>query len=106
MGSRSDGGHQPPMGGVPRSTLRTPSIPPAYTSRTATTRLRPLAGDDRIGPRGTDGFDVLTLRGGLTLDRFRFTAAAENLTGEAYKYHSSGIYRPGRQLVLGAELSF
>ena len=63
------------------------------------------AADTRIGPDGTDGFSVFHVRGGLTLGRhFRFTAALENILDETYKYHASSFYRPGRQLVLGAEL--
>jgi len=63
--------------------------------------------DSRIGPDGTDGFAVLTLRAGLSpTQRLRLVAAAENLTNEQYKLHASGLYRPGRQLVLGAEVAF
>jgi outer membrane receptor protein involved in Fe transport len=63
--------------------------------------------DSRIGPGGTDGFGVLRLRGGFAVGtRFRASLAVENLTDERYKYHSSGIDRPGRQFVLGAEYRF
>jgi outer membrane receptor protein involved in Fe transport len=63
--------------------------------------------DSRIGPGGTDGFGVLHLRGGFSVGtRFRASLAVENLTDERYRYHSSGIDRPGRQLVLGAEYRF
>ncbi len=65
------------------------------------------AGDDRIGPNGTDGFNVLNLRGGIRLGgKTRITLAWENIFDEEYKYHSSGLLRPGSHLVFGGELSF
>jgi outer membrane receptor protein involved in Fe transport len=61
----------------------------------------------RIGPGGTEGYRVLSIRGGATLaDRVRITAGIDNLTDEAYKTHDSFVYRPGRQLVVGAEYRF
>lgn len=61
--------------------------------------------DSRIGPGGTDGFAVLHLRGGISFgENLRVSMAVENLTDEDYKLHSSGLFRPGRQLVLGLEL--
>jgi len=63
--------------------------------------------DPRIGPEGTDGFVMVHLRGGADItDRVRATAAIENVTDEFYKYHGSGLYRPGRQLLLGAQVRF
>ncbi len=63
--------------------------------------------DIRIGPNGTAGFAVVTIRSGATLwDRLRATLAVENLGDRKYKYHSSGVYRPGRQLVVGLETRF
>lgn len=65
------------------------------------------AGDDRIGPGGADGFSVFHLRGGLDVGtRGRLSLGLENLFDEDYKYHSSGVFRPGRQLVLGGEIRF
>jgi hemoglobin/transferrin/lactoferrin receptor protein len=62
--------------------------------------------DSRIGVGGTDAFATLHLRGGMSLgERLRLTAAAENLTDEEYKLHSSGVFRPGRQLVLGVQFT-
>jgi hemoglobin/transferrin/lactoferrin receptor protein len=71
-------------------------------------RLSPAdISDSRIGPEGTDGFDVLHLRGGLSLGSgARVSLALENITDELYKYHSSGVYRPGRQAVVQGELRF
>jgi outer membrane receptor protein involved in Fe transport len=63
--------------------------------------------DTRIGPGGTASFDVVTVRSGASFgDRLRATLALENLTDEKYKYHGSGVYRPGRQLVFGLETRF
>lgn len=63
--------------------------------------------DDRIGVDGTPRFDVLNLRGGLSVtERLRVTAGIENLTDQAYKYHGSYPYQAGRQLVLGTEFQF
>jgi hemoglobin/transferrin/lactoferrin receptor protein len=63
--------------------------------------------DTRIGPKGTDGFTVLTLRGGCAIsERLRAVIAGENLADEKYKYHGSGVYRPGRQIVVGVEAGF
>jgi outer membrane receptor protein involved in Fe transport len=57
-----------------------------------------------IGPFGTDGFVILNARGGVTVaDGFRFTLGLENALNEAYRYHASGIFRPGRQVTVGLE---
>jgi outer membrane receptor protein involved in Fe transport len=63
--------------------------------------------DVRVGANGTDGFNVFDLRGGVSLGaRLRVTAALENLFDQRYKYHGSGVLRPGFQAVLGAEYRF
>jgi outer membrane receptor protein involved in Fe transport len=63
--------------------------------------------DFRIGANGTDGYSVLSVRGGLTLaERLRLMVGVDNLTDEAYKTHDSWVYRPGRQLVLATEYRF
>lgn len=63
--------------------------------------------DYRIGPGGTEGYKVYGIRGGMTLaDRIRLSLGVDNLTNEAYKYHDSFVYRPGRQLVVGTEYRF
>jgi outer membrane receptor protein involved in Fe transport len=64
-------------------------------------------GDARIGPAGTDGFNAISVRGGFDLARqVRVVLGVENLLDEAYKYHASGIMRPGRQFVVGTEFGF
>ncbi len=63
--------------------------------------------DKRVAAGGTDGWEDIVIRGGLTAFRMlRVTAAVENLLDETYKYHVSGVLRPGRQVVLGAELRY
>lgn len=62
------------------------------------------ASDDRIGPDGTDGFNIFNVRGGLSISKnIRLIVALENISDEEYKYHSSGVYRPGFQIVGGVE---
>ncbi len=63
------------------------------------------AGDDRIGPGGTDGFNMFNIRCGLSLiNKIRLMLGLENILNEEYKYHASGVYRPGFQVVAGAEI--
>jgi outer membrane receptor protein involved in Fe transport len=63
--------------------------------------------DAFIGPNGTAAWRVLSVRGGATLlSHLRVRAAVENLTNEAYRLHGSQIDRPGREVVLGAEIGF
>ena len=75
----------------------------------AQARLSPadIADTARIGPAGTDGWQDVSIRAGATVARtLRVSAAVENLLDQQYKYHGSGVYRPGRQVVLGAELRY
>jgi hemoglobin/transferrin/lactoferrin receptor protein len=63
--------------------------------------------DTRIGPGGTDGFTVFHVRGGLSPTKdLRVSLALENIGDKAYKYHGSGVYRPGFQAALGLEYGF
>jgi outer membrane receptor protein involved in Fe transport len=63
--------------------------------------------DFRIGPGGTYGYRVLSVRGGMTLaERIRLMLGVDNLTDAAYKSHDSWVYRPGRQLVIATEYRF
>jgi outer membrane receptor protein involved in Fe transport len=79
-----------------------------YQFAAAQRRLNPSdESDSRIGPDGTDGFHVLHLRGGMWLtEHLRASLALENVFDEEYKYHASGVFRPGRQLVAQAEYRF
>ena len=80
----------------------------AYTFAGAQRRLSTRdRGDARIGPAGTDGFNVIGVRGGFDLTpKMRVVLGVENILDEAYKYHASGIMRPGRQFVVGTEFGF
>jgi hemoglobin/transferrin/lactoferrin receptor protein len=61
--------------------------------------------DVRIGPNGTPGFSIFNVRSGVTLSKhFRFVLNLENILDEKYKYHGSGLYRPGFQVVTCAEI--
>lgn len=71
-------------------------------------RLNPSdVSDSRIGPRGTQGFTVFHLRGGLSpRQNLQVNLALENIGDRAYRYHGSGVYRPGFQAALGLEYAF
>jgi outer membrane receptor protein involved in Fe transport len=56
--------------------------------------------DSRIDPRGTPGWAILNLGSRLELDRVTLTISLNNVLDEAYNEHGSGIYSPGRNLVL------
>ena len=63
--------------------------------------------DNRIGPNGTYGYRVISVRGGTTIaERIRLMLGIDNLTDAAYKSHGSWVYRPGRQLVIATEYRF
>jgi outer membrane receptor protein involved in Fe transport len=66
--------------------------------------------DTRICPdaagqcRGTPGWVVFAARAGLRVGgHFRLVLNAEDLTDKRYRYHASGLYAPGRSVVLTAE---
>jgi outer membrane receptor protein involved in Fe transport len=90
---------------APANAGREPWVEAVYSFADSQHRLAPAdVSDSRVGPGGTAAFDVFHLRGGCSLgERARLTVAAENLSDEAYKLHGSGVYRPGRQIVLGIE---
>jgi hemoglobin/transferrin/lactoferrin receptor protein len=84
-----------------------PWVEGVYVFAAAQTRLNPTdITDSRIGPTGTKGFNVFHMRGGASFGRLRLRVGLENLTDQLYKFHGSGIFRPGRQLVFGAEYRF
>ncbi|MFH1436847.1 MAG: TonB-dependent receptor [Pseudomonadota bacterium] len=63
--------------------------------------------DARIPEGGTPGWWTWNVRGGIVVvDRFRLGLVVENLLNKAYKYHASGIYSPGTNAVITAELTF
>jgi hemoglobin/transferrin/lactoferrin receptor protein len=62
--------------------------------------------DTRIEPNGTDGWITLNLRGRYEWERFSVNAMFENIFDVAYKVHGSGIYSPGRNLIVSLVYSF
>lgn len=71
-------------------------------------RLSPEDEEDvRIPEGGTPGWWTLNVRTGATMDRWlRLLFSAENLLDEEYKYHASGVYAPGLNLVGTLEAVF
>jgi len=65
---------------------------------------RRLAGGDisdtRIDPGGTPGWTDWNIRGSRPLGPFRLDLTLGNLFDHAYKEHGSGVYNPGRHLVV------
>ena len=58
--------------------------------------------DSRIPVSGTPAYQALHLRGRYEWSkRFTTNLSLENVTDELYKQHGSGIYEPGRRLMLG-----
>ena len=56
--------------------------------------------DSRIDPGGTPGWSDWNLRGQHDLGPVRLDLTLGNLFDHAYKEHGSGVYNPGRYLVL------
>lgn len=57
--------------------------------------------DSRIPEDGTPGYAVLHLRGRYQFNNHvTLNAGLENITNQLYKSHGSGIYEPGRRLML------
>lgn len=69
--------------------------------------FRDAADSRRIPPGGTPGWDVINLRGGLTINpRMRVSLGLENLFDENYRIHGSGVNEPGFQAVVSLDLDF
>lgn len=61
--------------------------------------------DTRIPKGGTPGWWTWNIRIGSRLwDHVRCTLELDNILNKKYKYHGSGIYNPGTQVLLGVEL--
>jgi len=68
---------------------------------------RDQADTSRIPSGGTPSFEVLTFRGGWRIDEnVNLTLALENVTDENYRIHGSGQNEPGRNFVVGLEITF
>ena len=68
--------------------------------------------DSRISPdgpdgcRGTPGFAVLSVAGGLTLRKgLDLILRLHNVSNEPYKYHGSGVYQPGTSVTAELRLA-
>lgn len=65
------------------------------------------ADTERFPPDGTPGWFTLDLRANWEpRENLQLTAALENLTDAAYRYHGSGSNQPGTSVVLGARVKF
>jgi hemoglobin/transferrin/lactoferrin receptor protein len=63
--------------------------------------------DARIPEGGTPGWWTWNIRCGLViLDHFRLGMTVENLLDYRYKYHASGVYSPGTNAVITAEMYY
>ena len=59
--------------------------------------------DSRIGPEGTEGFDIHHIRMGIRPVKWvEVNLAVENLTDERCKYHGSGLFEAGRNYKMQA----
>lgn len=68
---------------------------------------RDAADTQRIPPGGTPGYEVLSVRGGWRLhDNVNLTLVLENITNEDYRVHGSGQNEPGRNFVIGMDITF
>jgi outer membrane receptor protein involved in Fe transport len=86
---------------------RQPWVEAVYLFAGAQRRLAPAdVADVRIGAGGTDAFHVVNLRGGVVLGPVRVGLGLENVGDEPFKYHGSGVYRPGRQVVVSTDVRF
>jgi outer membrane receptor for ferrienterochelin and colicin len=56
--------------------------------------------DTRIDPNGTPGWATLNFRTQLTAKRIQITFLFENILDKGYKEHGSGVYSPGRNLLI------
>ncbi len=62
---------------------------------------------ERIPPGGTPGYYLLGFRGGVrATERITLFAGVENITGQDYRVHGSGVTSPGTNFVGGAEVRF
>lgn len=101
----------PPLNGASRLTWQSKRaiwIEGALLAATGQRRLAPADKTDiRIGPDGTAGYAVVHLRAGLRRSFLSgLSVALENLTNRRYRFHGSGIDRPGINLVVGYGRAF
>lgn len=62
---------------------------------------------DPVLANGTPAYQVISIRGGARLtSRINATLALENLFNQAYRYHGSHVYEPGRSVVVATQFRF
>jgi hemoglobin/transferrin/lactoferrin receptor protein len=63
--------------------------------------------DPRVNPNGTGGWATLNARVGWRVSpRLTLSLRAENLADKRYREHGSGLDEPGRNILVGADVSF
>jgi hemoglobin/transferrin/lactoferrin receptor protein len=78
-----------------------------WADRQADLSSRDERDTQRIPPGGTPGYTVFDLRGGLGVSEgVRLFAAIENLFDRDYRVHGSGQNAPGRNVVIGFDVTF
>ncbi|TAK63153.1 MAG: TonB-dependent receptor [Bacteroidetes bacterium] len=69
----------------------------ANQTRLATSDIK----DARIGPNGTPGYVTFNLRGGYDIsEHINANITFENILDKLYKLHGSGVYSPGRNVIV------
>lgn len=96
----------PPLNGASRLTWQSRRalwIEGALVAASSQHRLAPADKTDiRIGPGGTAGYAALHLRAGFNRSFLAgFSVSLENVTNRQYRFHGSGLDRPGINLIVG-----
>ncbi|MBC8553384.1 MAG: TonB-dependent receptor, partial [Candidatus Brocadiales bacterium] len=69
--------------------------------------LRDRTDTNRIPTRGTPGYTIYSLRGGIKVNKnLNVSIAAENLSDKSYRVHGSGQNEPGINFIFSTALSF
>lgn len=101
----------PPLNGASRLTWQSRRLlwaEGALIAASAQHRLAPADKTDvRIGPEGTAGYTVVHLRAGLRQTFLSgLSVALENVTNRRYRFHGSGLDRPGVNLIISYVRAF
>ena len=69
--------------------------------------LRDRTDTNRIPTRGTPGYTIYSIRGGIKVnEHFNVSIAAENLSDKSYRVHGSGQNEPGINFIFSTAFSF
>ena len=69
--------------------------------------LRDRTDTNRIPTRGTPGYTIYSIRGGIKVnEHINVSIAAENLSDKSYRVHGSGQNEPGLNFIFSTTLSF